>query len=444
MSTPSQSLSRRKFLQRAAAATAFTIVPRHVLGGPGRKAPNDKLNIAGVGLVGMGKVNLQNVESENIVALCDVDHGACADIFKKYPDAKVYADYRKMLEQTDIDAVIIATPDHTHSIISIAAMELGKHVYTQKPLTRLVSEARLLTEAEERYNVVTQMGTQHHSSEGFRRTVEFVRDGAIGAVTEVHVWTNRPIWPQAIPTPTDRPPVPEGLDWDLWLGPAPKRPYHPIYHPFSWRGWWDFGSGALGDIGCHSIDWPYTALKLTNPTTVEASIAEPGEGEDPMDVFPRASLVHYRYPEREGMPPVVLSWYDGGLIPRKPEWIPPEEELGSGGTMFIGEKGCMLTTDEDPKVYPLSLRESYTPPPKTIPRVEMSHEMDWVEACKEGDKRRPGSNFSYAGPLTETVVLGNLAVRYPNATLSWDPETMEVTNHAEASEYIAMDYRKDW
>lgn len=437
-------LSRRAFLGTAAAAATVTILPRHVLGGSGFQAPSDTLNIAGVGLFGMGQYNLRAVESENIVALCDIDPVRCAEIFAKYPQAKIYKDYRVMLEQqNDIDALIIATPDHTHTVITLAAMQLGKHVYTQKPLTRLVSEARALTDAAKRYNVATQMGTQGTSTELHRSTAEYVWDGAIGDVREVHIWTNRPIWPQGIPTPTDTPPVPEGLEWDLFLGPAPWRSYHPTYHPFSWRGWWDYGSGALGDIGCHSLDHPYFALKLTAPTTVEASIARPMDPEDPMDVFPRASVVHYSFPARGDMPPLKFSWYDGGLMPKRPESMDISENLSrGGGTLFVGDKGAMILESESPRLIPESANSAYQPPQKSLKRVETSHEMNWVGACKgEGPSSCP---FDYAGPLTEIVVLGNLAVRFPGNVIEWDAEKMEVTNHAEANEYIKMHYREGW
>ena len=265
-------LSRRNFVKTTTAASLFSIVPAHVLGGNGKASPSDKLNIAAVGLRGMGKENLKEMETENIVALCDVDWGLAQKTFDKYPDAKRYKDFRKMFEeQKDIDAVLVATPDHTHAVVSMAAMDLGKHVYTQKPLTRTVYEARKLSEKARDAQIVSQMGIQNHSGEGIRKICEWIWDGAIGSVHEVHIWTDRPVWPQNIPYRPEPMSIPPDLDWDLWIGPSPYREYNSLYHPHDWRGWWDFGTGALGDIGCHSMDFPFTALKLKYPTSVNAS-----------------------------------------------------------------------------------------------------------------------------------------------------------------------------
>ena len=276
--------SRRDFMGGAAAAMAFTIVPRHALGGRGNRPPSKKLNIAGVGVGGMGSNNVQGCKDENIVALCDVDYSYARPVFKNYPGAKVYSDFRRMLDkQKDIDAVIVATPDHSHAVIAMAAMERGKHIYVQKPMTRTVYEARMLTEAARKYKVATQMGNQGHSGAGVRLICEWIWDGAIGHVREVHAWTNRPIWPQDIDRPKQTPRVPSKLDWDLWLGPAPVRPYHPAYLPRLWRGWWDFGCGALGDMACHVIDPVFSALKLGYPSSVEACAAmhvHPAPGSD--------------------------------------------------------------------------------------------------------------------------------------------------------------------
>jgi len=463
-------ISRRDFLGSTAfAATAFTIVPRHVLGGASYTPPSEKLNVAGIGVGGMGAVNIDKVagirrddegnvvsktDGENIVALCDVDEELAADIFNNYPRAKKHTDFRKMLEkQKDIDAVVIGTPDHTHAVIAMMAMKMGKHVYCQKPLTRTVYEARMLTETAREQNVATQMGNQGNSGEGVRLVCEWIWDGAIGPVHEVHAWTDRPVWPQGIPRPKETPPVPSSLDWDLWIGPAPMRPYHPTYHPFSWRAWWDFGTGALGDMACHILDPVFSALKLKYPTSVEAScstyvpIGTMWEKEEEFESYPRASVVHYTFPPREGMPELKLHWYDGGLMPQTPDEFEPRRKLNENGALFVGEKGLLLsgTYGGGPRIVPESKMRAYKRPPKTLERIKGGadgHERKWIEACKGA--KPAGSNFEYSGPMTETVVMGNLAVRYPHKKLEWDGENMRFTNFPEANEYVNPPYRQGW
>jgi predicted dehydrogenase len=453
-----EEISRRTFVGTMAAATGIMIVPRHVLGGPGYQAPSDKLNIATVGVSGMGASNTAACEGENIVALCDVDDARSARVYQKYPKAATYRDFRVMLEkQKDIDAVIVATPDHSHAVVAMAAMQLGKHVYVQKPLTRTIWEARMLTEAARRYKVVTQMGNQGHSGEGVRLIEEWIADGAIGKVREVHCWTNRPIWPQGMPRPADTPEVPPTLDWDLWIGPSPMRPYHPTYHPFSWRAWFDFGCGALGDMACHVMDASYTALKLGYPTSVTAFIAfqvveRPGRrgGVERVrlvydDSYPMATIVHYAFPARSGkLPAVKLHWYDGGLLPERPEELEPDRNLPESGTLFVGDKGKLIceTYSESPRLIPESRMRRYRRPKKTIPRIATSHEQNWIDACK--GKTRAVSHFDYAGPFTETVLLGNLAIRFPGRKLEWDGPNMKVTNVPEANEFIKPVYRTGW
>jgi predicted dehydrogenase len=449
-------MSRREFMGGAAAAMAFTIVPRHVLGGEGHTSPCEKLNVAGVGVGGMGGVNLSKLANENIVALCDVDEKYAAKTFEQYPNAKKYRDYRKMFEkQKDIEAVVVATPDHTHAVIAMAAMQMGKHVYVQKPMTYSVYEARMLTEAARKYKVATQMGNQGHSGEGVRLTCEWIWDGAIGDVREVHTWTNRPIWPQGIGRPTETPPVPGTLDWDLWIGPAPARPYHPCYTPLFWRGWWDFGTGSLGDMACHIIDPVFTALKLGYPLSVEANVTSyrvKGESGwtnlvENKETYPLSSIIRYDFPARGNMPPVRLNWYDGGLLPARPAELEPGRKLGDSGVIFEGDKGKIMcgTYGEGPRIIPEAKMREYQRPPKTIPRIEgggEGHEQNWVDACKGGEPAC--SNFDYSGPLTETVVMGNLAVRFPNRKLEWDGENMKVTNLEEANEYVHRQYRQGW
>jgi len=437
-------ISRRDFIGSVAAAAAFTIVPRHVLGGAGHTPPSEKLNIAGVGAGGMGRSNIKACSGENIVALCDVDDERAAETYKLHPNAKKYRDFRKMLEkQKDIDAVIVATPDHTHATIAMAAMRMGKHVYVQKPLTRTVYEARMLTEAARKYKVVTQMGNQGHSGEGVRLICEWIWDGAIGPVREVLAWTNRPVWPQGIDRPEGSSPIPSTLDWDLFLGPAPLRPYvKDVYHPFVWRGWWDFGCGALGDMACHLLDPVFWALKLGHPTSVEAYASKNNSETAHLETAPLASIVHYKFPAREGMPPVKLSWYDGGLKPERPEDLEPGRKMRS--VVFVGDKGKIMSGEygDSPRLIPETKMKEYNRPPKTLPRVEGTHEQNWIDACKNGTQAC--SNFDYAGPMTETIVMGNLAIRNPGQKLEWDGENMKVTNVPEANQYVNEPYREGW
>jgi predicted dehydrogenase len=453
------SVPRRTFLASAAAVTAgFTIVPRHVLGGQATPAPSDKLNIAAVGVGGMGKNNVGRCEPENIVALCDVDFTLAEPVFAKYPNAKRYKDYRVMLdEQPDIDAVIIATPDHSHAVIAMAAMERKKHVYVQKPLTHSVSEARLLTETARKYGVATQMGNQGHSGEGARILCEWVWAGAIGKIHEAHAFTNRPVWPSGIEVdrPTETPEVPPGLDWDLWLGPARARPYHPTYHPAKWRAWWDFGTGSLGDMGCHIVDPLFWALKLKYPVAVEANTSkywhaffEPTVPKHEM--FPRSTIVRFRFPARDKMPPVDVTWWDGGLMPPRPPGLELGRRMGNedGGILLMGEKGTIMAGcyGESPRLVPESAMKKYRKrPPKTLERIPLGtdgHEQDWIRACKGG--KPASSNFEYSGPLSETVLMGNLAVRFPDRELLWDGAKMEVTNDADANAYVRREYREGW
>jgi predicted dehydrogenase len=466
---PSNKVSRRQFVGTVAtAAAAVTILPRHVLGA-GFQAPSDTVNVAIVGYAnGMGTSNLFNVaKTDNIVALCDCDESATAQaaiakngIPDKFPKAVRYKDFRVMLEkQKDIDAVLVATPDHAHAVIAMAAMQLGKHVYVQKPLTRTVSEARALTEAARKYKVVTQMGNQGHSEEGLRLMQEWFAAGALGQIRDVHCWTNRPIWPQGMPRPTETPAVPTGLDWDLWIGPAPMRPYHPTYHPFAWRAWQDFGAGAMGDMGCHVMDAAFTLLKLGAPTSVIASTAfnvlrvptASGEFENRRveynDSYPPSSIIHLSFPARDNMPPVKLHWYDGGILPERPDDLEPERTMPESGTIFVGEKGKMWceTYSESPRLIPESFMTSFVRPPKTLPRVpdgRAGHEKNWLDAIRQ--KGQAVSNFDYAGPFTESVLLGNVALRYPGTRLMFDGPSMKITNLPEADEFLRHQYRQGW
>ena len=458
LNTPENQTTRRDFLRRTTATiAAFSVVPGYVVGTRGQTPPSGKLNIAGIGVGGMGKNNIKKCAGENIVALCDVDQSYAAKVYKEYPQAKVYRNFRELLEkQKDIEAVIVATPDHTHAVIAMAAMQAGKHVYVQKPMTHSVYEARKLTEAARQYKVVTQMGNQGHSGDGTRLLCEWIQAGAIGPVKEVHAWTNRPVWPQGIEVgrPKETPPVPEGLDWDLWIGPAPMRAYHPAYLPNSWRAWWDFGTGSLGDLGCHILDCIFYSLKLGQPTSVEGCISTYWEGfwkktEPKNETYPRSTIVRYKFPARSEMPPVMLTWWDGGLLPPRPEELEGGRRMGDsdGGVLFLGEKGTIMCGcyGKDPCLIPAAKMKEFQPPPQTLDRIPGGidgHEKDWVRACKGG--KPASSNFDYSGPLTEMVLLGNLAVRFPEQRLLWDGPNLKVTNDDDADGYVRRKYREGW
>ena len=405
------------------------------------------MNIAGVGVGGMGAGNLKALESENIVALCDVDHAYAAGTFKRYPNAKTYTDYREMLDkQKDIEAVMIATPDHTHAVISMAAIKAGKHVYCQKPLTHDVHESRMLAWAAKEARVATQMGNQGHSMEGIRLICEWIWDGAIGEIREVDAWCSLSYYPWGHAgwsskwgtRPTDTPAVPASLNWDLWLGPAPVRPYHPAYHPAVWRCWWDFGVGMMGDRGAHTLDAAVWALKLGPPKSIEATSC----GLNP-DTHPLSAIVTYRFPARENLPPLKLVWYEGTRPPQPEDFDVELEWPREGGLLFHGTKGRIIAGvyGDSPRLLPQSLHKEYKRPAKTLPRVNGSHEMDWVRACKTGQPA--GSDFSYSGPLTETCLLGNIAKRV-DTLIEWDAANMKVTNLTEANRYVRTEYRPGW
>ncbi|WP_138993002.1 Gfo/Idh/MocA family protein [Larkinella sp. C7] len=438
-----QAVSRRGFVKASSLALAgVTILPRHVLGGKGFIAPSDKLNVAGVGIGGMGKSNLNALApTENIVALCDVDEKYAGPVFEKYPNAKRYKDYRKMLEaQKDIDGIVVATPDHLHGVIASAAMKLGKHVYVQKPLTVTVWESRELARlAKENPKVVTQMGNQGHSNDDARLINEWIADGAIGKVQEVHVWTNRPIWPQGMEVPKEAVDAPSTLDWELFLGPAPHRAYNPAYTPFKWRGWVDYGAGALGDMGAHLVDHPFWALGLNPPITVEAS-STPFNKQS----YPVSSLVTFEFETKDKKNPLTMTWYDGGILPPKPVEFGDGPVPKGGGVLYIGTKGKLFheTYGSKPRLLPQEKMDSYKKPAQTIPRVGMSHERNWAEACKGNGKAV--SPFEYAGPLCETMLLGIVALYKQGTKLNWDTKTMAFTNAPELNPYLKREYRQGW
>jgi predicted dehydrogenase len=412
---------------------------------PRYRSPGEKLNIACIGCGGRGGGNVKAFKDENIVALCDVDDERAAESFKNNPKAKKYRDFRKMFDEmhASIDAVVISTPDHMHALPAMIAMQHGMHVYCEKPLTHDVGEARDLAEMAAKYNVATQMGNQGTSRDGFRQGVETIQAGAIGKIMEVHVWTNRPVWPQGMARPTDTPTVPPTLDWDLFLGTAPARPYHPAYHPFKWRGWWDFGTGALGDMGCHTANLAFMGLKLTSPLSVEAENSEFSR-----DSFPTWSVIRMNFPARGDLPPVRWTWYDGA--DQKPAWVIDKlngliegEELANSGLVLIGNKGKLYSPDdygEKWTLLPKNKFEGFTPPDPTLSRSP-GHHAEWIRACKGGEPAL--SNFSYAGPLSETILLGNIAM-YTGKKIRWDGKRCKVTNDSESNDLVRRMYREGW
>jgi len=475
----SKSVSRRTFLRNAGVATAFTIVPRFVIGGKGFRAPSDTLYVAGIGAGGKGESDIAHFAKSGkaqISFLCDVDQRRAATSVKDFPNAKFYKDYREMLdkEQKHIDAVSVSTPDHNHAIQAMAAMQLGKHVYVQKPLTHDIYEARMLTEAAKKYKVVTQMGNQGSSGDGVRQLQEWYNAGLIGDVHTVYCWTNRPIWPQGIPWPSQKAEIPKELDWDLWLGTAPYKDYVEKLVPFNWRGWWDYGTGALGDMACHIIEPPFKVLGLGYPEAVECSVGSVYVDEFKRGYFPEScppsSHIIMTFPERQGKSKIKLHWMDGGIQPERLDELGPNEKMGDGanGATFIGTKGKMMcgTYGLAPSLLPTSRNNEVSIPQsiKRVPGGAEGHYAQWVEACLAGyGKMEVSSPFDIAGPLTESILMGNLAIRsydlrkpreggkpdqfdYPGRfiKLLWDGPSMKITNFDAANQFVKRDYRSGW
>jgi len=445
--------SRRAFLAAATTSAAAVMTGAQPLNTarvvPRKLSPNEKVNVAGIGVGGKGMHDIMSYKRENIVALCDVDAERAGEAFYKLPDAKKYQDYRKMFDEMakDIDMVTIATPDHTHAPAAYMALKLGKHVYVEKPLTHTVAEARLLARTAREMGVATQMGNQGHSGDGVRDLAEMVWSGAIGAVREVHIWTDRPggRWPHGGPaTPPSAEPMPENLDWDLWIGAAPMRPYNSLYAPFKWRGWWDFGCGGLGDMACHIMDPAFFALKLGEAKTFSV---EPINQEGANDqTFPSNVIIKYHFPARADMGPVDLYWYENGRKPPRPEGIPEGQRLGDGnnGSLFVGDDGWITAGEYggEARLLPDERMAEYTPPPKTLERVGgASHYRNFLQACKGGAPAV--SNFDYAGPFTEMVLFGNIALRV-NRRVEYDVVAMTVPNDAAAGAFLSKEYRKGW
>jgi len=463
-------LSRRQFLNTASiATTSIAIVPRYVLGGLGFTAPSDKLNIAMIGTGGQGMQNLRNLLPEpdvQIIAIADTAEEAdYSDSYhlvpggrkpgverikeaygndparKDYPDCRVYVDFREMLEkEKEIDAVVVSIPDHTHAIAALAAIKLGKHVYVEKPLARTIYEVRTITEAARRAGVVTQMGIQGHGDEGLRLTYEWIHDGAIGDVREVHAYSAVVETASCrVDVPEGSVPVPEGLDWNLWIGPMAYRPYSPHYTPRGWRYYWHFGTGKIGDMGCHNMDPAFFALDLGYPEWTEARCAWGDHNKRPY-----ASMVYYQFPARGSMPPVKMVWYSG-IKPPRPDDLEPGRDLVDGndnGILFIGDKGKIVCPGwaGNPRIIPESKMTEYTLPPKTLPRVGGIYR-DWINACKNGKKA--SADFEYSGPLTEVILMGTIAIR-TGEKLYWDGPNMKATNYPEAEEYIRPEYHNGW
>jgi len=463
-------LSRRDFLKNAGlTAAAFTIVPRFVLGGNGFLPPSDTLYIAGIGVGGKGTSDLTGFAKNpkaKIAFLCDVDDRMAVESKKNFPTAKYYKDFRIMLdkESKGIDAVSVSTPDHTHYVAAMAAMQRGKHVYVQKPLTYSIYEARMLAEAARKYKVVTQMGNQFGSADHVRTAKEYVDAGLIGDVTKVVAWTNRPVWPQGVPTPTGKFDIPAELDWDLWLGPAAAIDFNPAYLPFNWRGWWAFGTGALGDMACHILDASFRILPIDYPSEVECSTTTLWEGffkeANYPDSCPASSMIHLKFPRKDGKGDIKLTWMDGGILPERPDELSPDEPMGdwNGGYIFFGSKGKLMGGyNVAPKLLPSS-KMNETLPAATIPRIPGGadgHYTQWVDACMKGyGKMELSSSFDYAGPFTEAVLMGNLALRsyamrdgrnYPGRKkLLWDAKNMKITNFDAANQFVKREYRAGW
>jgi predicted dehydrogenase len=433
-------MKRRTFLKLSAtAALGFQFVPRHVLG-QGATPPSEKLNIAGVGIGGQGGGVLSDMKSQNIVALCDVDWAKAAGTFNAFPKAERFRDYRVMLERRkDIEAVMVATPDHMHAPVTLAALRAGKHVYVEKPMAHTIEEARVMTQVAKKTGLVTQMGNNGHAGEGLRLIREWIQAGAIGTVREIHGWSDRPgkWWKQPVERPTEELPVPASLDWDLWLGSAPVRPYHSAYHPTIWRAWFDFGTGAVGDMAVHNLDPAFYALDLGAPIAAEAQTSGLGK-----ETYPAWQILTWEFAARGRQPALKITWHDGGKLPTKPADLGDEVDPSDNGILFIGEKGTMLCGGWSgaPKLFPASRRESFPLPPKNIPR-SIGHRAEFIQACKDKRPQDAKAGFAYSGPFTEALLVGNLATRL-GKRIECDAARMRVKNAREADALIRKKYRK--
>ena len=454
MGTSSKTISRRKFLHRTTAGVAlFHIVPSSILGGPNRTPPSEKLNVACIGVGGRGGASVRACRNENIVALCDVDDRRARRTYKEFPKPQRFRDFRKMLDAVDkqIDAVTVGTPDHTHAVAAIDAMRRGKHVYCEKPLAHSIDEVRAITKVARDSKVVTQLGNQGHSSGDIRSFCEWIWDGAIGKVTEIHACCDqyRNIYCQIdkLPQLAEKHEVPKELDYDLWVGPAEFRPYSPLWIPGNWRGWLPFGTGCVGDWFCHVLDPSFWALDLGVPTSVRAEVDSGYDPEKHALVYPPAAKITYQFPAKGKRGPVKLIWFDGTMRPpsSKDLGIDAFEKFPGAGAVVYGEDGAIVHGSHGARgcrIVPDAKAKEYKEPPQTIPRVK-GHHQDWLEAIRSG--RRAGSDFaSFGGPLTEVALLGVIAVRFPGQELQWDAKAMKFTNFSAANAYVAPAYRPDW
>ena len=444
-------VNRRKFLcQTGAGVATFHIVSAHVLGGPGKTSPSDKLNIAAIGAGGRAAAVIDGVKGENIVAIADVDDRRAAETYGRFPTARRYRDYRKMFDELDqqIDAVVVGTPDHTHAVAVMDAIRRGKHVYCEKPLAHSIHEVRRMMQAARNHKVVTQLGNQGHSAEHIRQFCEWIWDGAIGNVTEIHAACGglRELYCQIdkLPLLQERPAIPAELDWDLWLGPSQPHTYQPMYVPFSWRGWMPFGTGCIGDWICHVVDPSMWALDLGAPATIQAEVDETYNPEKHADLYPPATKITYEFPANDQRGPVKLVWRDGtNEIPR-PEMLDKSQEVPGTGAIVFGDQGAIMHGSHGAsgcRILPAERMKQYEPPAPSIPRVN-NHFWDWLDAIRSG--RAAGSNFDYGGPLTEIALLGAIAIRFPTQELQWDAVAMQFTNFAEANDYLNPPYRQGW
>lgn len=436
------SMSRRRFLAAAGAVAAFQVVPRHVIG-QGQTPPSELLDIAGVGVGGQGGGNIGQMDKmgTNFVALCDVDSKSAANTIKNHPKAQVFEDYRVMFDKIkNFDAVVVSTPDHMHAPIALAAMRLGKHVYVEKPMAHSIEEARIMAKVAKQQGIVSQMGNNGHGGEGLRLTKEWIDAGAIGTVKEIHCWSDRPgkFWTQDADRPTDTPPVREGLNWNLWLGMAPERPYHPIYCPRAWRGWFDFGTGAMGDMAIHNMDPAFYCLDLDAPYAAEAETSQPLKPES----FPSWQKIKYYFKGKWRKPDITLTWYDGGQMPPLPEGFEEGRKLDDNGIYFVGDKGVMLCGGwcGAPRLVPETAMKDFVRPEKTLPR-SIGHREEWIQACKDGKPEMAKAGFEYSGPYTEALLVGNLAVRLQKR-IEWNSKKMKATNAPEAEPLIRKKYRE--
>jgi predicted dehydrogenase len=428
------SITRRKFVQQAALGTAGIVLSSCASSQPKRISANEKLNIGIIGVANQGHYDLSNVTSENIVALCDVDDKYLAAAAQKFPNAKTHNDFRRLLDQKDIDAVVIAIPDHTHAVATVAALKSGRQVYCEKPLTHTISECRIVMETTRKMKRVTQIGTQIHAGTNYRRVVELVQSGAVGTIGEVHVWVNATYGGKD--RPKDTPPVPAQLHYDLWLGPVPERPYSPEYLPFNWRHWWAFGGGALADFGCHFMDLPHWALGLRAPASAEVVEGPPVHPES----TPPWLIVRYEYPARSTQLPVKLTWYHGGKQPQPPILSAELAEKWKGGVLFVGSKGTLLSDYGNHVLLPEKDFAGFVRPKPFIPD-SIGHHAEWIQACKTGGQTT--CNFEYSGALTEAALLGNVAYR-TGKKIDWDSKNLRARKCPEADQFIRHQYRAGW